>query len=59
MTEKQAWTLGGVLLLAAWFAYVTYLFIKWLIKKKKKTEQEEKDDDYGDNDIGNDGNHNF
>ena len=45
MTEKQAWTLGGLLLLAAWFAYVAYLFIKWIIKKKKKTEQEEKDDD--------------
>ena len=38
---------------------MTYLFIKWIIKKKKKTEQEEKDDDYGDNDIGNDENHNF
>ena len=44
MTEKQAWTLGGLLLLAAWFAYVTYLFIKWRIKKKKKTEQEENDE---------------
>ena len=45
MTEKQAWTLGGLVLLAAWFAYVIYLCIKRRIKKKKKTEQEENDDD--------------
>lgn len=45
MTEKQAWTLGGLVLLAGWIVYVIYLCIKRRIKKKKKTEQEENDDD--------------